>query len=177
MTKYNKYEIYVDKTELATYIEVNKIVDRYILPNEFDDKDFWCVYKMEGFVNFLNKDGMIDAIAIGCVSEVVKNPTKVTAEEFLIAIGYLKRSENINDKPVTTEKLKAEDVYYIDSYYPSETDFVGLHETACGEIYLFSRERSNRTEIGLSPDSLISLGKDLIQIGIQKQIEEESNED
>lgn len=174
MTKYDKYEIYVDKTELATYIESNKILDRGMYPNEFCDGDFALVYKDKGYVNFFDKqEETINGIGVDYIDKHIPSPIKVTAEEFLTTIGYL---EEDNHKLQTTEKLKLGDVLYLDSFYPSDMDYLWLSEYN-GDICLQVREGGCDCGIYLSSESLISLGKDLIQIGIQKQIEEESNED
>lgn len=117
---------------------------------------------------------MIDAIDKRVINEKIINSIRVTPEEFLIAIGYL---EDTEQSVFVAEKLKVADVHYIDSYYPSDTYFLSLYENSYGEVYLQSRSGNKYTSIGLSPESLIALGKDLIQIGVSKQIEEESNED
>ena len=176
MTKYNKYEIYVDKTELATYIEENCIKDKYSLPNEFGDGDFIFVCKDKGYVNFLNEDGFIDGFNIDYITDYIKNPTRVSAEEFLIVIGYLEQGE-VLEKETAVENLKVEDVHYLDSLYPSDEDCLWLSEDKDGDIILNRREGNHTIAMFLSTESLISLGKDLIQIGVSKQIEEESNED
>lgn len=173
MTKYNKYEIYVDKTELATYIEKIGIKDKYIF--EEGKRDFLYVEEDDDQVNFFSSIyNAIDGVEKEYIFEQIRHPIKVSAEEFLIAIDYL---EEDRPKTQTTEKIKVEDVHYLDSLYPSDTDCLWLSEDPEGDVYLNTLEGSSMNSIILSPESLISLGKDLIQIGVSKQIEEESNED
>lgn len=172
MTKYNKYEIYVDKTELVTYIEQNSIKDKGIF--EEGKRDFLYVGEDDDQVNFFSSIyNAIDGVEKEYIFEQIRHPIKVSAEEFLIAIGYLEEDQ---PKTQTTEKLKVEDVHYLDSLYPSDTDYLCLSKDAYGDVRLQVIEGGCEDGIYLSPESLISLGKDLIQIGIQKQIEEESNE-
>lgn len=175
MTEYSKYEIYVDKIELATYIESNKILDRGMYPSKFCNGDFDLVYKDKGYVNFFDKEEeTINGIGVEYINKHISSPVKVTAEEFLIAIGYLEEGKQ---QVLPAEKLKVEDVHYVDSLYPSDINYLWLSKDNYGGICLQVREGGCDSGVYLSPESLISLGKDLIQIGVSKQIEEESNED
>lgn len=160
----NKYEIYVDKTELFNYIESNNIKNQ----NKFEEivSDFCYVYPDGGYVNFFSKEyNCIDGVGEGSIQEHLSGKgVKVTPEEFLIAIGYLPQKPSVSSSNVSP--IKAEDIHYICELHADDRLYVERDGIENVLIKIGNYDSGYIESVRLSPEGLIELGSDLVRLGV-----------
>ena len=156
----NKYEIYVNRNELANYIKENNIVDKGCFRR--GQLDFQYVnYDTAERVNYFDEDNFINGWTKSKFLEYVCDfGGEVSPEEFLIAIGYLPEKEEMK-----IQKINPEDIHYICE--ADTEDRLSVSADSFGDTYIRVGGDYNFASVRLSPEGLIELGSDLVKLGVQ----------